>query len=213
VSVDELGVRNSYDLWVYPQDVAVDDSGETTVVRTLSEARAHLERGGDVLFFPDPADLRFSVDGAFQPDFWNYSHFKDRGNPGTLGLLVDEGHPSLADFPTDEHSDWQWWHVAKRARPVDLGDMPDSYRSAMEHGYRPIVGAIDTPYRNRKLGVLFEMSLGEGNLLICTAPLPDMTDLPAPRQLYHSLCEYVSSPAFAPDEEVTGPLLEKLFGR
>jgi len=213
VSLSELGVRNRYDLWVYPSDVAVEESDGATVVRTLSEAHEALQRGGDVLFFPDHDDLRFAVEGAFQPDFWNYSHFKDRGNPGTLGLLVDEDHPSLANFPTADHSDWQWWHVAKRARPVDLEAMPDSYRSAMEHGYRPVVQAIDTPYRNRKLGILFEMSLGEGDLLVCTAPLPEMTDQPAPRQLYHSLREYVSSPAFTPTEAVTVPLLETLFGK
>jgi len=212
VSVEELGARNRYDLWVYPEDVAVDDSTGATLTRTLSEAREALEHGGDVLFFPDPDDLRFSVEGAFQPDFWNYSHFKDRGNPGTMGLLVDEDHPSLADFPTDGHSDWQWWHIVEQARPVELDDMPDSYRSAMDRGYRPIVQAIDTPYRNRKLGVLFEMCVGDGNLLVCTAPLPEMTDQPAARQLYHSLYEYVSGPSFDPEEPVTAALLEKLFG-
>lgn len=155
--------------------------------------------------------LRFAVDGAFQPDFWNYSHFKDRGNPGTLGLLVDDDHPALVDFVTANHSDWQWWHIAKRAQPLELADMPDNYRSEMDNGYRPIVQAVDTPYRNRKLGLLFEMQVGDGNLFVCTVPLPDMTDRPAARQLYRSLLKYVSGPSFEPQETITTALAKKLF--
>jgi hypothetical protein len=39
------------------------------------------------------------------PVFWNARLFNQTG---TLGILCDPTHPALAEFPTDDHSDWQW---------------------------------------------------------------------------------------------------------
>lgn len=212
VELTGTGATNRYDVWVYPETRTVQDQDEVVVARSLEAAREGLESGDDVLFFPDHDSLRMSVGGAFQPDFWNYSHFKDRGNPGTLGLLIDDEHPALSAFPTATHSDWQWWPIVKHARPMVLDDMPDRYVSleGSDHGYLPIVQAIDNCYENRKLGIVFEMEMLDGNLLICTSPLPDL-DYPEAQQLRRSLRAYVASDEFRPSQDVPVTLLEKLL--
>lgn len=212
VELPGIGAMNRYDVWVYPEMQTVREPDEMVIAQSLEAAREGLESGDDVLFFPDHDSLRMSVGGAFQPDFWNYSHFKDRGNPGTLGLLIDEEHPTLSAFPTANHSDWQWWPIVKHARPMVLDDMPDRYVSleGTNQGYLPIVQAIDNCYENRKLGIVFEMEVLDGNLLICTSPLPDL-DCPEAYQLRRSLSAYVASDEFQPAQDIPITLLEKLF--
>ncbi|MFB6201679.1 MAG: sugar-binding domain-containing protein [Halorhabdus sp.] len=214
VELSGVGATNRYDVWVYPETGIEREQDEIVVAQSLSAARDELESGEDVLFFPDHDSLRMSVGGAFQPDFWNYSHFKDRGNPGTLGLLIDDEHPALSTFPTAIHSDWQWWPIVKNARPMVLDDMPDKYVSLDEssQGYLPIVQAIDNCYENRKLGILFEMEVLDGNLLICTSPLLDLPH-PEAHQLYRSLRSYVASDEFRPPQDIPITLLEKLLGQ
>src|SRR5690625_7123071 len=47
---------------------------------------------------------------------------------GTMGLLMDPEHALFRDFPTEFHSNWQWWPIAKASRPVILDITPDEYR-------------------------------------------------------------------------------------
>lgn len=50
-------------------------------------------------------------------DFWNSVMFKNQS--ATYGIFCDPKHPALVAFPTDFHSDWQWWSIVKNARPID----------------------------------------------------------------------------------------------
>jgi hypothetical protein len=123
--------------------------------------------------------------------------------PGTLGLLCDPDAPALADFPTEFHSNWQWWHLVKNSRPIILDETPD--------GYRPTVQVIDNFERNHKLGLIAETKVGPGKLLICVIDLLGHQDKPEARQLLCSLLRYLDSAAFAPREELDSALLKKLF--
>jgi hypothetical protein len=52
---------------------------------------------------------------------------------------------------------------------------------------------------NRKLGVVFEANIGKGKLLVCSIDLrSDLDHRPVARQVLHSLLQYASSSAFAP---------------
>ncbi len=82
--------------------------------------------------------------------------------PGTLGILCDPTHPALASFPTESHSNWQWWHLVKNSRPIIL--------DATSPGYRPIVQVIDNFARNHKLGLLFETKVGRADAGLCDRP-------------------------------------------
>ncbi|HEX5789653.1 MAG TPA: hypothetical protein VFY13_00805, partial [Luteolibacter sp.] len=152
-----------------------------------------------------------SVGGSFQTDFWSpmFSQAaKKRGMEppaGTLGFLCDPSAPALASFPTEFHSNWQWWHLVKNSRPVVLDGSPKDYR--------PLVQAIDNFDRNHKLGLIFETRVGKGRLLVCAIDLPALQDRPEARQLQRSLLDYAASKAFAPVVELPRELLDKILPR
>ena len=211
VAVEGTRYCNDYEIWVYPPKV--DTSAPKGVLVTDSFAAAatkeHLASGGKVLLLPKLDQLPHSIKGGFQTDFWSPMFIavaKKRGAkvpPGTLGILCDPDTPALAAFPTEFHSNWQWWHLVKNSRPIILDDTPDNYR--------PTVQVIDNFVRNHKLGLIAETKVGKGGILICAIDLPRHQDKPEARQLLYSLLRYIDSGAFAPKAELDGELLKKLL--
>jgi hypothetical protein len=210
-AVEGTKYRNDYEIWVYPPDV--DTSVPKGVLVTdnfaSAETKKHLAAGGHVLLFPKLDQLPHSIEGGFQTDFWSPMFgvaAKKRGAkvpPGTLGILCDPDAPALADFPTEFHSNWQWWHLVKNSRPIVLDDTPDNYR--------PTVQVIDNFVRNHKLGLIAETKVGEGKMLICAIDLLGHQNRPEARQLLHSLLRYLDSAAFAPQAELDADLLRRLL--
>jgi hypothetical protein len=147
-----------------------------------------------------PSDTTDTVGGLFETDYWNYRMFKDicesNGkpvSPGTLGLLMDPSHPLFREFPTDEHTSWQWFPVTKASRPAILDKLD---------GYKPIVQVIDNIERNHRLGLVYEFKVGQGRLLVCCANLEEVLNTPEGRQFYSALLNYMRSPEFAPETEM-----------
>jgi hypothetical protein len=211
LAIEGTKYRNSYPIWVYAPEVDTKAPENIMISRKFGskETQDHLAAGGKVLLIPELDELPHSVGGAFQTEFWSpmfAQSARKRGieePPGTLGLLCDPGHPALAAFPTEFHSNWQWWHLVKNSRPVVLDETPDNYR--------PAVQVIDNFDRSHKLGLLFETKVGEGSVLICPIDLPNHLDEPSVRQFQHSLLQYMGSDKFAPKAELDAALLRKLF--
>jgi hypothetical protein len=211
VAIEETKYHNDYNIWVYP--LKVDTSVQKDVMVTNSfaaaETREHLASGGKVLLLPKLDKLPHSIGGGFQTDFWSpmfIAAAKKRGvkvPPGTLGILCDPDAPALANFPTEFHSNWQWWHLVKNSRPIILDDTPDHYR--------PTVQVIDNFVRNHKLGLIVETKVGKGKMMICAIDLLGHQDKPEARQLLHSLLQYAGSRKFAPKAEIDTELLKKLL--
>lgn len=203
---------NRYDLWVYPPAGDPIDAGEVMVTGQLGElALNQLRRGGKVLLFPrsDKGNSK-TVAGLFPPEFWNYGMFKgiSEGNgkpvsPGTLGLLTDPQHPLFKNFPTDAHTNWQWFSIIKNSHSLILDELP--------RDYFPVVQVIDNLERNHKLGLIFEWKVGEGRLLVCMSPLDLIRENPAAAQLYRSILGYMNSPAFQPEHRITETELASLL--
>ncbi|MCX7048633.1 MAG: beta-galactosidase [Candidatus Sumerlaeota bacterium] len=210
-AIEGTSYRNGYDIWVYPPKADTSAPGNVLITGRLdAAAQKHLNGGGKVLLFPRHDELKHCVKGAFQTDFWCWPMFAKgaiaRGiepAPGTQGFLCDPKHPTLADFPTEFHSNWQWWRLVKNARPIILDETPADYR--------PIIHVIDNFARNHKLGLLFESRVSQGKLLVCASDLPALQAHPEARQLMHSLLRYIDSPAFAPQAELDAGLLKKLL--
>jgi len=210
-AIDGTPYCNRYDLWVYPPKADTRTPAGVLIADRLDTAvRQHLDRGGKVLLFPRHDELEHCVKGAFQTDFWCWPMFargaQQRGiepAPGTQGFLCDPAHAALARFPTEFHSNWQWWRLVKTARPIILDDTPADYR--------PIIHVIDNFARNHKLGLLFETRVGPGRLLVCASDLLGLQEHPEARQLLHSLLCYVASPAFAPAAALDFGLLQRLL--
>jgi hypothetical protein len=211
LAIERTNYRNSYPLWVYPPKVGTQVPEGVMVAHSYqSEAtRKHLASGGRVLLCPKLDKLPHSVPGGFQTEFWSPMFAvsaKKRGGPvppGTLGFLCDPESPALAHFPTEFHSNWQWWRLVKNSRPIMFDETPASYR--------PLVQVIDNFVTNHKLGLLAETKVGKGRLLICAIDLPALQQHPEARQLLHSLLGYLDSPAFAPTTELDAGLLTKLL--
>jgi len=210
-AIEGTEYRNDYAIWVYPPEVDTSVPKGVLVTDRFAAAatREHLASGGKVLLLPKLDQLPHSIEGGFQTDFWSpmfIAAAQKRGvkvPPGTLGILCDPDAPALADFPTEFHSNWQWWHLVKNSRPIILDDTPESYR--------PTVQVIDNFVRNHKLGLIAETKVGKGKLLICAIDLLGQQDKPAARQLLHSLLRYLDSAAFVPKAELDADLLKRLL--
>lgn len=203
--------RNYYHLWVYPDESAEPEGAVYVTSRLDGDLKKKLENGASVLFIPEhDSILAQSVGGMFTPDYWNYSMFKTISenagkevSPGTLSILTDPLHPLLKYFPTEDHSDWQWWGITRNSRPMIL--------NATRSEYRPLVQVVDNIERNHKLGLVFEFAVGKGKILVCMTNLRAIADMPEGKHFRTSLLRYVKSDAFRPVEQLTWEELNALF--
>ncbi len=201
---------NTYNLWVYPFGVDLSKLEQQVIVTNeLTDRIAQqLEKGKSVLLTPDSSKL--TVGGLFQTDYWNYRMFKTISesnkkmvSPGTLGILTDPKHPIFKSFPTEMHTNWQWFPIIKTSHPFILDNTGKDYR--------PIVQVIDNIERNHKLGLVFEFAIGKGKLLVCMADLDAASAYPEGRQFYRSLLEYMTSNDFAPTTNISLEDFRKLM--
>ena len=197
--------HNTYPIWIYPTRQPLDEARQEVIVtRRLTDAIGQqLEAGARVLFLPDSTQYGSNhVDGLFTTDYWNFRMFKtiseNNGkpvSPGTLGLLTDPEHPLFREFPTEMHTNWQWFPILRASHPLLLDHTGPAYR--------PIVQVIDNIERNHKLGLVFELAVGQGKLLVVMSDLEQASAYPEGRQFYLSLLRYMNSPAFAPSTSVS----------
>ena len=212
LQISETDYKNSYPLWIYTVEEEIEKPSAIIVSSKLDQTlQESLKQGKKVLWFPDhSAYEQMTVGGLFQTDYWNFRMFKSvcermgkPVSPGTLGILTNPGHPVFNDFPTDFHSNWQWFSMIKQSRPFILDNAPQ--------GYLPIIQVIDNIERNHKLGLLFEFCIGEGKLLVCMSDLQAIMDKPEARQLYTSILNYMDSDAFSPACQMSWQELSALF--
>jgi hypothetical protein len=207
-SIDGTPYRNSYNVWFYPFETR-KKSPDIIQCSKLGDAEIEkLVAGGNILLMPDKGKAKV-IGGSFASDFWCWRMFKNITDykelpeaPGTLGMLCDPTHPIFADFPTDFHSDWQWFGVHTASRPIILDSTPADYR--------PIAQIIDNVDRNHKLGLIFEAKVGKGKLLVCACNLFFCYDNAA-NQLLKSIFKYMDSEDFNPQEELTVEHLRGIF--
>jgi hypothetical protein len=205
VSLAGTAIANDWDIWVYPSTVATTTEAGITITRQLDAATlAELDRGGRVLWLVPPVQVKNSADApvklGFSSIFWNTSWTK-RQAPTTLGILCDPRDPALAAFPTESHSNWQWWYLVSQAGALILDDLPRELR--------PTVQVIDDWFTNRKLGLVIEAKVGRGKLIVCSIDL-DADQNPVARQFKHSLLHYMAGEAFIPAVNLTGEQLLSL---
>lgn len=123
-------------------------------------------------------------------------------SPGTLGLLTNADHPLFRDFPTDSHTNWQWYSIIKASNPLIL--------DKTSQAYRPVVQVIDNLERNHKLGMVFEFKVGKGKLLVCMSQLNLIMDKPEARQFYNSIVNYMNTANFNPAQDIDAAQLREL---
>jgi hypothetical protein len=195
--------ENCWPLWVFPATIVQPAAPDVSVAKSWNaEVEQRLAAGGRVLLIPSGENWGNPLAGGYANDYWSWNFFHNQ--PGTLGLLVDAHHAALDGFPTRFHSERQWSAIAHAARPVILSDLPA--------GTRPIVQVIDNPVRCERLGLVFELAVGSGRLLVCAADLDALAaEHPEAAQLRASLLAYAASPAFSPTTARTPSQAAALF--
>ncbi|MFL5802186.1 MAG: hypothetical protein ACJ8CR_10660 [Roseiflexaceae bacterium] len=195
VGVEGTEFENDWDIWVFADRLDTAASDEVLIVERLDEAAlAQLGAGGKVLLMPRAEEVRTQSVIGFSSVFWNTAWTNNQA-PHTLGILCDPGHPALADFPTEYHSNWQWWELIHGSAAMVLDQLPAALR--------PLVQPIDTWFENRRLGLLFEAIVDGGKLLVCSIDLrSDLDNRLVARQLRHSLLRYMRGEQFNPREVV-----------
>jgi len=195
---------NEWNLWVYPAQASGDVPAGVVVSAAWDAAtREALRKGGTVVLLPQPSALTNGVPGTFTPVFWNVQ-MKHQQVSKTMGLLVNPADPALAGFPTDDHTDWQWWDPVMRSSAMSIDGLPQALR--------PCVAVVDNYMENRRLAYVFEARVGNGRLLVCSVDVTsDLATRPVARQLRRSLLDYAAGPLFQPDVVVSEPEMSTLF--
>ncbi len=206
VSSKEMNARNHWDFWVYPSIVSTTKYDKDFLITdTLDEkALKVLKKGGKVLLCAaGKVTYGREVKQYFTPVFWNTSWFKMRP-PHTTGVYINSDHPVFTDFPTDYHSDMQWWELLNKAQVMQLTDFPTDFQ--------PIVQNIDTWFVSRKIGMMFECNIGKGRLVMTTMDIQnDLNNRIVARQMRESIINYMHSEKFHPQWTIDAKLIKDLF--
>ena len=207
LNIEGTEARNSYELWIYPKK-ALEKKGVIIAKDLNQEVVKVLEKGGKVLWMPTDNATPYTVGGLFQTDYWNYRMFKTicennkkKVSPGTLGILTNPEHPIFKGFPTEMHTNWQWFPIIKESHPLVLDNFAKDYR--------PVVQVIDNIERNHKLGLVMEWKVGAGKLLVCMSDLEKAAQYPEGKAFYQSVIDYMRSADFNPFSEITVDELKK----
>jgi len=206
VRLPKTDIANCWEIWVYPANASVAAPSNLVVANAWdSGAKSALAQGKRVIAFPANLPGSNALKGSFKPVFWSPIWFK--WDPATMGILVNPDHPIFSQFPTDFYSNWQWDSLIEGSQSVILDESPLAYR--------PLVQVIDNFARNHRLGTVFEARVGEGRLLVCTLNLSrDKESAQTVEQLefLRSLYAYAASETFAPRQELSVEVLDKILG-
>ncbi len=186
--------HNHWDIWVYPAQLPEMKSGRLVTQKLDAQAVEVLKNGGKVLLTPVKGSLKAEKGGniavGFSSIFWNTA-WTGKQAPHTLGILCNPKHPALAAFPTEYHSNWQWWDAMSHSNAIILSDFPAELK--------PIVRIIDDWFTNRPLAMIFEANTGKGKIIVCGVDLlTDADKRPEARQLMYSLKRYMTGKEFNP---------------
>ena len=204
---DPTVFENDWDVWVYPPGAVSPPHADVLVTaRFDDEAQARLRAGGKVLLtIPGQQVRNFEsapVELGFSSIFWNTA-WTHRQAPTTLGILCDPRHPALAEFPTEFHSNWQWWYLIHRAGALRLDLLPG--------GLQPIVRIIDDWFTARPLALVVEAKVGAGRIIVCGFDLTEDSADPVSRQMRASLVDYMAWKKFNPAVELTTSQIKGLI--
>jgi len=192
VSIAGTSFRNEWDLWVYPATLNID-AGKVIVTDNHEIAEKSLGEGKSVILLTygkvsDKGGAKVAI--GFSSIFWNTA-WTGNQPPHTLGILCDPEHPLFNIFPTESHSNWQWWDPVAHSQAMILDGFPTELK--------PLIQPIDTWFENRKLALAFEAKCSNGNLMVCSINMSDSLDQrPVTKQLLSSMLKYMNSESFDP---------------
>lgn len=150
---------STYPVWVY-QKTSPECPKNVYETRVFDEqTRAVLQNGGRVYLSPDAdkESLPYSIKTQFTTDFWSVGTFADQ--EGGMGQLIDTEHPIFKEFPTDFHTDWQWWIMATKRAVI------------LPHPMKTIITEMDSYAFLRPMAQMIEFRCLKGKVLLSTMEL------------------------------------------
>ena len=204
IAVEGTDAVNSWNFWVYPATVNINKGSVYVTDSIDAKATEILKNGGNVLLTA-AGKITYGKEVAqyFTPVFWNTSWFKMRP-PHTTGIFVNNYHPLFKNFPTDYHSDLQWWELLNKAQVIQFTDFPADFQ--------PLVQSIDTWFVSRKIGMLFEAKVLNGKLMMTSMDITSNSDNRiVARQMYKAILDYMNSDNFRPQTAVSLENIKDLF--
>jgi hypothetical protein len=189
--------KNRWDFWVYPAKQEVKNGNVLITDKLDKNAEAILKKGGSVLlltFGKVGKEMGARVAIGFSTVFWNTA-WTNNQPPHTLGILCDPKHPVFKDFPTEFHTNWQWWDPVSHSQAMILDGFPVKLK--------PLVQPIDTWFENRRLALAFEAKTDGGKLMVCSLDLKNISEeRVVSKQFLLSVVNYMNSESFNPQTEV-----------
>jgi hypothetical protein len=190
-------IKNSWDFWVYPSKQEIDTANVFITDKLDLKTGDVLNKGGSVLFLTNGKvgkEKGALVAIGFSSIFWNTA-WTNNQPPHTLGILCNPKHPIFSEFPTEFHSNWQWWDPIAHSQVMIIDKFPPNLR--------PLIQPVDTWFENRRLALAFEAKAGNGKILVCSIDLKDkLEERPVSEQLLVSILKYMNSGLFNPQTEV-----------
>lgn len=204
VAIEGTEAINDWDFWVYPATAKLVGGSVYTTDTLDVKALEILQKGGNVLITAaGKVSYGKEVVQQFTPVFWNTSWFKMRP-PHTTGILVNPKHPLFRHFPTEYHSNLQWWELLNRAQVMQFTGFPEAFQ--------PTIQSIDTWFISRKIGMLFEANVLNGKVIMTTMDITtDPDQRIVARQMYKAILDYMNSDQFRPQFTVTAQQIGDLF--
>ena len=208
LEVTVANYTNSWDTWVYPTQLPKEDNNDIRVVPSLDHSTIQfLKTGGKVLLSLGKGKVSQENGGevgvGFSSIFWS-TYLTKGQKPHTLGILCDPNHKALSKFPTEYHSNWQWWDAVSHADVIMLDGLAQRPET--------IVRVIDDWFTNRDLALIFEVKVGKGKIIVSgTDLIGNLETRPEARQLRHSLISYMKGNAFNPTVLSSVEQLERII--
>lgn len=189
---------SAYPIWVYRKTTPVCPENVYETRAFDVKTREILQNGGRVYLSPDAdkESLPNSIKTQFTTDFWSVGTFADQ--EGGMGQLIDTGHPIFKEFPTDFHTDWQWWIMATKRAVI------------LPHPMKTIITEMDSYAFLRPMAQMIEFRCLKGKVLLSTMELHKSQQYPEVRALQASIYTYLSGENFEPAEEITEEELSML---
>ena len=217
---------NYWPFWVFATTASVQQQDgravaprpPDTILETSSfdEAVAALAKGGFVLYTGPSAK---SAKSHFKPVYWSTGHFRSANSElSTLGYSIRADHLALRGFPTEDWADWQWYNLVEGGVKHGIADLVGSFVPRDRGGrgatalpaFDPIIQPVPDLHYSTPMGMLFELKVGNGRLMVCGLNLSDKT-LPEVCAIRKSILSYMESKDFNPTATIEMETFKEAF--
>jgi len=193
--LENTDIKNSWDLWVYPDEQ--ESSEEILTFDSLTgEAVKALKAGKNVLLIPTEETLAKSNKPNFAPVFWSPAFFI---SDNICGAMCQEKHKLFDNFPTEFFINYQWQDIIENSQMMFMDGLE----------VKSIVTPVPNFFNNASLSIMFEAFVEKGKLFVCSVDLNK--DFITVKALKNAIYKYIKSDKFLPENRASLEELKNLF--